>query len=167
MFALVSVRSWRDAPFRRISRRWGGRGLSIAIGLQENIFQRSLVGWPEQAQQRRFMPVTTGLRHWIEAVHFVGKTNRSPSCSLKQLRSDPPLLSKPFFTFKLGFHPHTGRFRQHSMGNRRLVTTRVVEIDWSIKSRDCRLPKLEQWAIALVNFSVTWHLTSERVCWMI
>ena len=50
MYALVSVRSWRDAPFRRISRRWGGHGLSIAIGLQKNIFQRSLVGWPAHSQ---------------------------------------------------------------------------------------------------------------------
>ena len=78
----------------------------------------AIISWPEHCQQRRSMPVTLSLRYWIGAQHFVGKTNRSPNCTLKQLRSDLPLRSKPFFfTLKLSFHPHIARFRQHSRGN--------------------------------------------------
>ena len=124
------------------------------------------IGWPEHCQQRRSIPVTASLHHWIGAQHSVGKTKRSPIAH----RSSFDLTYHYLFLYVQAkfwtFHPHTARFFQHSRGNRRQETTRMVEIDRSIEGRDSPLSELEQWTIAPVNFSVTWHVTSERVCWV-
>ena len=128
------------------------------------------ISGPEHCQQRRSMPVTASLHHCIAARHSVGKTNRSPIVHRSSFDLTYYYFQNLFLYVQAKFwtfHPHIARFCQHSRASGdRPATTRIVEIDRPIEGRDSPLSELEQWTTAPVNFSVTWHVTSERVCWV-
>ena len=165
-----SNKSWRDACVKYPARRWGGRGLSIAIGSQENIFQWPLVDLntaSNAAPCQSLQVYTTEL----ELSHITPWERRTDHQLHTEAASTWLTISfKTFFSYDQAkfwtFHPHIARFCQRSRGNRRQATMRMVEHDRSIEGRDSPLSELEQWTIAPVNFSVTWHVTSERVCWV-
>ena len=97
--------------------------VSIVIGSQENIFQRSLVdllpATPLYASHHESAPL-----NWSSALRW----KKACDEQMTKLHTEAASIW-PTLTFKLTIHSHKALFCQHSKGNRRQAITRMVEID--------------------------------------